>query len=135
MTQRAHQLEIRTLVTTAHACGEGRICPSVHEVVGRADQLWVVSNRPTAREQAAVAHLLDDGEILGWMPTGLLPETCEAVARTRGAAHPGLRSDRVYVISSQVTDELELLAFTELWDPGREQLGTVQSRALEGLAA
>ncbi|MBC3189487.1 hypothetical protein H7X46_00185 [Pseudonocardia sp. C8] len=135
MTQHAHHLEIRTLVTTAHECGEGRVCPSVHEVVGAPDRLWVVSKRPTTHEHAAFAHLLDDGEILGWMPPGLLPDACEAVARTRGTARPGVHPDRVYVISSQVIDEVELIAFANLWDPEREQLGTVRARALEGVGA
>lgn len=135
MTEHAHHLEIRTLVTTASDCGEGRVCPSVHEVVGVTEHLWVVSKRATADENAAFMHLLDSGEILGWMPSGLLPAVCEAVARTRGVTGPGVHPDRDYVISSEVTGGEELIAFAELLDPVTEQLGTVKAWALEGVAA
>lgn len=135
MIQHTRHMEIRTLVTTANECGEGRVCPSVHEVVGAVDRLWVVSKRATADERAAFAHLLGEGETVGWVPPGLLPDSCEAVARTRGVAGPELRSDRVYVISSEVDDEVELIAFAELWDPGTEQLGTIAAHALEGVGA
>lgn len=135
MTQHAHRMEIRTLVTTANECGEGRVCPSVHEVVGTADRLWVVSKRAAADEHAAFAHLLCEGETVGWVPPGLLPNSCEAVARTRGVPGPESRLDRVYVISTEVTDEVELIAFAELLDPGTEQLGTIAAHELEGVGA
>ncbi|MBP2371661.1 hypothetical protein [Pseudonocardia parietis] len=133
MAQQAHHLEIRTIVTTANECGEGRICPSVHEVVGAPDRLWVVSKRAADHERAAFAHVLDEGEILGWVPPGLLPDDCEAITRTRDVAGPGSRRDRVFVISSEVTDEIELIAFAQLWDPSTEQLGTVAAHTLEGV--
>lgn len=135
MTENVHHLEIRTLVTTASECGESRVCPSVHEVVGAPENLWVVSKRTTPAETAAFQHLLDEGEVLGWMPAGLLPAECDAVTRTRGVTGPGVHPDRVYVISSEVTGEGELIAFAELFDPVTEQLGTVKARLLEGVAA
>lgn len=135
MTEHTHQLEIRTLVTTANLCGESRVCPSVHEVVGTPEHLWVVSKQTTATEHAAFKHLLAEGEILGWMPAGLLPAACDAVARTHGVTGPGVHADRVYVISSEVTGEIELIAFAELFDPITEQLGTIKARLLEGVAA
>lgn len=135
MTEHVPHLEIRTLVTTASECGESRVCPSVHEVVGDTEELWVVSKRTTPAEAAPFQHLLDKGEVVGWMPAGLLPAECDAVARTRGVTGPGLHPDRVYVISSEVTGEVELNAFAELFDPITEQLGTVKAQVLDGVAA
>ncbi|MBN9739435.1 hypothetical protein PP1_031125 [Pseudonocardia sp. P1] len=71
---------------------------------------------------AALTARLDEGKVLSRMPGGLL----------RGVTGPGLHPDRVYVISSEVTSEVELIALAELFDPITEQLGTVKAQVLEG---
>ncbi len=127
-----HSLTIRTLRTAA--CGESRICPSVHEVKERPDVLFVVSKQVTdPGERAAFAHLLEDGLQVGWMPAGFLPVDSDALLLTSGVTGPGVRQDRQYVISSEVTDAADLAAFDHLMDPDTEQLGTVLTRTLQGV--
>lgn len=117
-------MQVRTLRTTAHDCPNKWDCPSVHELDTDPERRYVVSKQASPAERDAFAHLLGPGEVLGWMPPGLLPTENVLLSRASEVVSPALNPDRQYVITELVNDSAVLAEFGDLVSRN-EQLGTV----------
>lgn len=67
------QPKIRTLLTLAGSCGENRTCPSIHELEGEPDTLYVIGKKVSPATRAAFAHLMADDEEIHAVPRRLFP--------------------------------------------------------------
>lgn len=65
----------RTLADDDEHCPDGRVCPSIHVVASRPERRYVVVKRlDDQAEAAAFAPLVGEDELVGWVPSELLPD-------------------------------------------------------------
>lgn len=126
-------MKVTTLITTADDCPNKWDCPSVHDLDVDPERRYVVSKQASAAEYAVFRHLIQTGEILGWVPVGLLDERNGMLDRTRQVHSDVLDPSRRYVITAAVRDPLVLARFGDLVSRN-EQLGTVPVRDLAVIA-
>lgn len=122
-------MHVRTLLTTANDCPNKWDCPSVHELDTDPGGRYLISKQASLAEREVFTHLLASGEVVGWVPEGLLDECNSLLDRTRGVAGEALRTGRRYVITTAVTDVSILELFGDLVGRG-EQIGRTSAHEL-----
>lgn len=122
-------MHVRTLLTTANDCPNKWDCPSVHELDTDPDGRYLISKQASQAERETFTQLLASGEVVGWVPVGLLDECNGLLDRTRGVADQALLPGRRYVITTAVTDVSILALFGDLVGRG-EQLGRISAHEL-----